>query len=104
VLDEYFSYRQSTSQLIVNKFKDIKQTMVTRDDQKYLWKQFAFLKIKESINSLRSNDDLYFVRKKLQGFDYGNIQKIQNILSENDVLAKVTLKKYNKGLFLFKKQ
>ena len=104
VLDDYFSHRQSTSQLIVNKLKEIRQEMVKSDDQKYLCKQFALLKIKESINSLRNNNDLYFVRKKLQGFDYGNIQKIQNLLFENHGLAKVTLKKYSKGLFLFKKQ
>ena len=104
VLDDYFAYRQPTSQLIVNRFKDIRQAMVTSDNQKYLCKQFVFLKIKESINSLRSNNDIYFVRKKLQGFDYGNIKKIQNLLSENGVLPKVMLKKYNKGLFLFKKQ
>jgi len=104
VLDDYFSYRQPTSQLIVNKFKDIRHAMVKSDDQKCLFKQFALLKIKESINSLRSNNDFYFVRKKLQGFDYGSIQKIQNLLSENHGLAKVTLKKYNKGLFLLKKQ
>ena len=104
VLDDYFSHRQSTSQLIVNKFKEIREEMVKSDDQKYLCKQFALLKIKESINSLRSNNDLYFVRKKLQGFDHGNIQKIQNLLFENHGLANVTLKRFNKGLFLFKKQ
>ena len=102
-LEGYFSHSLPTCQLIINKLKEIEQVSASNDDNKTLWRQFMTLRIKESFNSLRRNDELDFVRKKLQGFDYDNIQKIQNILFDNDGLAKVSVKQHSNRLFLFEK-
>ena len=69
--------------------------------QKNLWQQFLILRLKESYNSLRRSNDYNFTMKKLQGFDHEKIEKIQNVLLENQGLKKCKLKKYNKCLFMF---
>ena len=104
VLDDYFSYNKPATQLIINKLKEIRISNTSETIQKNIWKQIILLKLKESYNSLKRNNDLDFVRKKLQGFDHENIKKIQNILLENAISTKTTLKKYNKCLFMFTKK
>ena len=102
VLDDYFSLKQSALQMIVSELARIRKEMGNTEVQKDLRKEFFLLRIKESINSLRNNSDLYFARKKLHGFDYANIKSIQDLLFRNVGLSGVSVKKYNKGLFLFK--
>ena len=101
VLEDYFSHHQPTTQLIINKLKEIKINNTGEATQKNLWQQFLLLRLKESYNSLRRSNDYNFTMKKLQGFDHEKIEKIQNVLLENQGLKKCKLKKYNKSLFMF---
>ena len=101
VLEDYFSHNQPTTQLIIDKLNEIKINNIGEATQKNLWQQFLLLRLKESYSSLRRSNDYNFTRKKLQGFDHEKIEKIQNVLSENQGLKKCKLKKYNKSLFMF---
>lgn len=103
VLEDYFSYNQPTTQLIIDKLKEIRTNNIGEIPKKIPWMRFLFLRLKECYGSLRRSKDYNFTRKKLQGFDHKEIKKIQNKLSENQGLKKCKLIKHNKNLFMFTK-
>ena len=103
ILNDYFSYSQPATQLIINKLKEIRSSHDFITHKKNLRKQFFLLKVKEIYNHLRKNKDFNFTQKKLEGFNFENIKEIQNIIFKNEGLKKAKLKKYNKHLIIFKK-
>ncbi len=101
VLEDYFSQNKSSTDLIVDKLKEIRINNTGEAAQKNLWQQFILLRFKEAYHSLRRSNDHNFVRKKLQGFDLKNIKRIQKVSSKNLGLNISKLKKYNKNLYMF---
>ncbi len=103
VLEEYFSYSQPTIKLIVNELKSIKLIKSRYKLQPTVFSQLFYLKLKDFINLFRKNQNMEFVRKKLEDFNYRNIKDIQARLNENIELNPINIKKLNSHLFSFKK-
>ena len=102
IIDTFFSYTSDTSKDIVNELKAIKDKLPKVDNSKLSLKDNLIIKIKDYKLKTDTSEKSKLAKNKLSGFDYKNLNFLNNKLKEvNPTLDNVKIKVLSNQLFKF---